>query len=587
VSAKALYEYTTLTGTTYHADIATPFADNDVTIELLPDTKTAIASRKRNRQAIITAHNQYTDAVGDGLEELNDFVVDMLSRITFTNATTPWGKCDNCNSVGRVYSYEIELHGFFDTGSQGGSLTWKPNSAYIKCVDCVPQTAMQRLFNLMPMAYLNTESISNGLHSTRYKRYFHKNFYEFPVTDVAEPNACVCTRYVFETDITRIIKDNDGNEKLFHANCTRYCGLCETSYLDRFAWRIMPDNFTPREQTFVNGGSCCADCAHEWTRNNPDAKRCENCNFLYDEDNIRYSEERERDLCDSCYDNPISCSECGWSFYEGRDHTCYLESGSNIYDYSYKPRPRFFGAGRYWLGFELEVELDSEGDSEECNEQAGRVNRRLGEHAYCKNDGSLDYGFEIVSHPHTLEEFHNLDWEFMRDLRSNGFVSWNNSNCGIHVHVSNTAFAGNTQKETDMHRIRFAKFIYDNQHQVERIAGRKENSYAQFTDKGRVVNKMLTGNQAEGRYEVVNIANSNTIEVRIFKGSLRVERLLSDIEFVHAVVEFTRNMKVVAKDKPFSWSRFVKFAVENDTQYPNLNTIINEAFSSERIKAEI
>jgi hypothetical protein len=208
--------------------------------------------------------------------------------------------------------------------------------------------------------------------------------------------------------------------------------------------------------------------------------------------------------------------------------------------------------------------------------------------AYCKHDGSLDNGFEIVSHPHTLEAYHTeFNWEFLRALRSNGFVSWNNSNCGIHVHVGLTAFKGNTRKESDMHRIRFAKFIYDNQNQVERISGRRENSYAQFTDRGNVVHKMLTGDQQQGRYEVVNVANSETIEVRIFKGSLRLERVLSDIEFVHAVVEFTRNMKVSHKDKPFSWSRFVKFVVENDTQYPNLSTIIDEAFNSERIKAEI
>ncbi len=31
------------------------------------------------------------------------------------------------------------------------------------------------------------------------------------------------------------------------------------------------------------------------------------------------------------------------------------------------------------------------------------IGNRINEHIYCKHDGSLDEGFEIVSHPATLE----------------------------------------------------------------------------------------------------------------------------------------------------------------------------------------
>ena len=135
--------------------------------------------------------------------------------------------------------------------------------------------------------------------------------------------------------------------------------------------------------------------------------------------------------------------------------------------------------------------------------------------------------------------------------------------------------------------MRFTKFIYDNQYQVERIAGRKANDFASFSDKGKILNKVLHNDQRNGRYEVVNVYNENTYEIRIFRGSLRKARIMSNIEFVHAVCEYTRNMKVVAKHTPCAWSRFIKFVTDNDTRYPNLMLIIDEAFASERIRSEV
>ena len=206
-----------------------------------------------------------------------------------------------------------------------------------------------------------------------------------------------------------------------------------------------------------------------------------------------------------------------------------------------------------------------------------------------KYDGSLDAGFEVVTHPHTLEEYHNnFDWSFLSTLVSGNFVSWNNSNCGFHVHISRKAFDAPSGYQAEVsHKMRFTKFIYDNQYQVERIAGRKANDYASFGDKGQILRKVLHNDQRNGRYEVVNVYNDHTYEIRIFKGSLRKQRLLSNIEFVHAVCEYTRNMKVVAKHTPFAWSRFVKFVTDNEIQYPNLMLIIDEAFASERIRTEV
>jgi hypothetical protein len=210
-----------------------------------------------------------------------------------------------------------------------------------------------------------------------------------------------------------------------------------------------------------------------------------------------------------------------------------------------------------------------------------------------KDDGSLSDGFEIVTHPHTLEAYQtDFNWDFIPKLKRNGFRSWNTETCGLHVHVSRTAFGsgespwGRVDRDQiilrkQAHELRFMKLIYDNQRQVERIAGRANNHYATFQDKGKLVSKLKFGNQTNGRYSAINTENDATLEVRVFKGSLRKERVLSALEFVAASVEYTRDLKITSKNQALSWLRFTAYISDNMETYPNLALIMSESFASD------
>jgi hypothetical protein len=93
------------------------------------------------------------------------------------------------------------------------------------------------------------------------------------------------------------------------------------------------------------------------------------------------------------------------------------------------------------------------------------------------------------------------------------------------------------------------------------------------------VSKVKHGTQENGRYSAINTENDATLEVRVFKGSLRKERVLSALEFVHGAVEYTRNLKVTGKNNALSWLQFTRYVAENQEQYPNLALIMNESFS--------
>lgn len=73
-----------------------------------------------------------------------------------------------------------------------------------------------------------------------------------------------------------------------------------------------------------------------------------------------------------------------------------------IQDYYYKPEPIFYGEGCRFFGVELEIDYGGESDSS-ARAILDVANGNGLEYLYCKHDGSLDDGFELVSHPMTLD----------------------------------------------------------------------------------------------------------------------------------------------------------------------------------------
>jgi len=342
----------------------------------------------------------------------------------------------------------------------------------------------------------------------------------------------------------------------------------------------------------------CDSCSAEFWSENDDSDYfgCDCCESQTHYDNSSWYDGTR--YCQQCVENNVyDCNDCGASVWDGNDHNCEGDGDDNdeslIHGYAYRPSPYFFGEGKYHFGFELEVE--ARGNGRYAGAQIAQES--LGGHAYLKEDGSLSDGFEIVTHPHTLEKYHNeFNWGVLEKLQSNGYRSWNTRTCGLHVHVSRTAFGDGgdpwsskiTQSvrsqillRRQSHELRFMKLIYDNQRQVERISGRSNNNYATFQDKGHLIQKLKHGIQESGRYSAINTENDATIEVRVFKGSLRKERVLSALEFVHASVEYTRDIKVSSKNHALSWLKFTGYVSANAEMYPNLVTIMSESFAGD------
>lgn len=190
------------------------------------------------------------------------------------------------------------------------------------------------------------------------------------------------------------------------------------------------------------------------------------------------------------------------------------------------------------------------------------------ETVYLKADGSLDHGFEIVTHPGTMEFFmQDFNWKAVSGLKSRGFHAWNASTCGLHLHLSRNAFI------SDAHMMKFIYFIYKNRVPLVQFAGR-ESRYARFdmnmflnaqydwgteqTVKGNTLAQMAKGYVSNSeRYMAVNLQNAKTIELRFFRPSLNTDTVLAAIQFAQALFEYSKD--VSAKEAVSGGLKFEQF----------------------------
>ena len=482
----------------------------------------------------VATHEWYQQLTQEGRDGLNKVII----------VPAGWGIC-SCGNGAPLFQQEIYL-------DEGGYTLLTP-----RCKKCTRSKAIEITLNSPDYNSLYSslpQQSTQGLYNTLMP------YSIFPVHDQERDTCEVCTGYMFEaTDlrvserqtIITIAQDNNGDEYTVHSSCSFECECGK---------RMITSNLYEK----VDGNSVCDDCFTQYQANY-EINKCAWCDGHFTE--INYSEARDRNLCDECYNQSWDCNRCGYQMYENTEHECYRHHDSIIYEYMYKPDPQFFGSDAYYFGLELEVE-DNSGWG--CESGAQIVKDALGSRVYMKRDGSLDDGFEIVSHPHSFEAWKSINWDFLRTLRSKGFRSWDTATCGLHIHISRTAFRKNGRRD-EAHELRFQKLIYDNGMYVRAIAGRS-SAFARFNDKGSLVPKIKYGTSAD-RYEAINIQNDHTIEVRVFRGSLKPARVLSAIEFLHSAVEYTRNMKINPRDNQLGWVRFMGYVLDNRNKYENFAQI--------------
>lgn len=253
-----------------------------------------------------------------------------------------------------------------------------------------------------------------------------------------------------------------------------------------------------------------------------------------------------------------------------------------IHSYSYKPSPRFrVGGGeaeaRAFFGVELEIDQRNDGNLDP--RLVPDVAHPL---FYCKNDGSLNNGVELVSHPGTAswwnEQRGNVEAMLTR-LSQMGWRSHEVQTCGMHVHVSATAF------ENSMHIYRFLHLVYRfpelallvsqrNRARMNQWATLRYNKKPTLKQKAALALKGREWEQADnaGHYDGVN-QTAHTFELRIFNGTLNPKRFYKNLQYAWAALAFTADTLSL---RHVTAARFVAWVNERAEQYPDLAAFFAE-----------
>lgn len=242
---------------------------------------------------------------------------------------------------------------------------------------------------------------------------------------------------------------------------------------------------------------------------------CYNCEEPYDLEDLYYNEGDGEFYCSDCYCN--TCNDYVHGYHEWDE--CYNPIGESKED--------------IYFGFELEVITDS--NINDCINDFVEIcydnNFKWEKYFHIEEDGSLDNGVEFISQPLSLDVLYMIIPKMTKYLKSANFEVDNS--CGGHIHITKNDFTRNRIVDILQFMELNKDFIFDySQRNMNRF-----NRWSPFfnTNLGNLENIALDIVQSD-RYHVINFNNYNTIEFRLFRGTLSYRNILANVEFIKALL---------------------------------------------------
>lgn len=356
---------------------------------------------------------------------------------------------------------------------------------------------------------------------------------------------------------TAVVIDEDGNEHTY--DIERFKDLfvvCENC--GELIW-------SDEAISNLYGSLYCADCC----------STCSYCGSLIAPGDEAEFENSSNIYCRDCREDiGYCCSDCGRYYrwqddgdYVGDTWYCYrcIEDHQVIrgyHDFKDNEEPLFMGdettygwmdsdesikerKEKPFIGFELEVDSSSSVDRDGL---AMKLYDIFGDYFHYENDCSLNNGWENISQPCSLKRHMSLMpkiREAFDMLKENGMRSHNTSTCGMHMHIDREYFGDS--EETAIARLLyiFEKFkkeltIFSRRNEVDQWCAfrRHESSTGPWL-------KDAAKNLHYGRYYAVNLCNSNTIEIRLWRGTLNADTFAATLKFTARLAEICKKVRAV------------------------------------------
>jgi len=353
--------------------------------------------------------------------------------------------------------------------------------------------------------------------------------------------------------------------------------ICEDCFEENYIRCACCDNITLDCDSLQDpdGSDVCRNCFYD------NYFTCDDCGEIHSQD-CAYGL-HDSTICDSCYCNGyFTCDDCGEIYSTDdlsscEDETlcinCNGSSNSNyIHSYNYKPKWILYREDRKERTYGIENEIECRNNDR--NDLAEWIAEEFDSDViFLKEDSTIDYGFEIVSHPMTIKKHKGYDWEkLLSYLSKNGCKSHNTKTCGLHIHASKRGL-----NEIEITKI--VSFVNLNLKRFEILARRNDCNYAHYKkiENGKDLKDCKMNKQ---RYEVINLFNGGTIEFRLFKGTLKTSSLIACIELVDSIIEFCKHSNIgigfIFKNPNRAWNKFMSFIEKDKKRYAELIVYISD-----------
>ena len=321
---------------------------------------------------------------------------------------------------------------------------------------------------------------------------------------------------------------------LLCADCTPHCGECgiDTTQLNELGQcqdcQILCEHCDEpvSEMYDVDGYTWCEACYQD------DSSYCDGCTYRRSIDSLSTCDYCDRSFCDyECYSDHV-----------GEEHA----TSEDIHDYAYKPNPIFHGNTNQRLGtryFGVELEIDDGNDQNSTAESLLELSNDENLF-YLKTDGSLTRnGIEIVTHPATLAyHLNKFPWaRITKTASDSGYLSHNaTESCGMHVHVSRDSL-GRTFSRQDATISKLIIMLFNHWPEFWKFSRRQSGDLRwcpqQYTAE-RISKTGLDDAKKQGKYSSLNVSPKNTIEFRLFRGTLKPETIKATLQLVDVLVEY-------------------------------------------------
>lgn len=261
-----------------------------------------------------------------------------------------------------------------------------------------------------------------------------------------------------------------------------------------------------------------------------------------------------------------------------------------INEYDYEPYIEFYGDGTD-LHLGVELEIDNGGED---HDNAGMITSPMWKEVYAMHDGSINEGFEIATMPMTLNYFEEHKQEF-NDMfgiaRLLDYRSHNTSTCGLHIHFDRDFFGRDSRTQNtkasylalimERNWEKFVKFSRRNYSRLDNWAKKMDlvnDIYADDDDndaESKFNNKYGNGD----KYIALNTSHSHTYELRIFRGTLKLETFYATLQFVDNLVRVAKECPSLAKAQQITFADIIDYKHHKElVEYVNTRGILTREY---------